>query len=355
MKILIPLILLIGSTASLCQETGKKFEKLESYLFTTPDPGMKTEAFVLRKEGQIVFSRYDHGGPETLNLLWSMSKSVTSLLFGIAQEKGYLKAEDSIYKFYKKEIDAFPKNRKEALKKITLRHLLGMSSGLKWNEFYEEDPFNSHVVKMLYLESLGSTDAYVLKTPAKSEPGTSFLYSSGDTALLSGAMKRALPAELRDNYPWAWLFDPMGIQAVFEQDGSGTFLGGSNLYLKTKDLSKIGQLIIDRGLYGGKQLVPSSYVDFAISLSSYMEKRGCLEDSSMTYGAQFWLNAACPGGKKPFPSVPETLVMMLGHGGQSVFIFPKHKIVAVRISRDKEKALDKEKYASLILEALGEN
>ena len=313
---------------------------------------MRTEAFVLQKNGKIVFSRYERGGPEKLNLLWSMSKSVSSLLFGIAQEKGLVDAQDSVYKYFPKLIDSHPKERAQKLKLLRLGHFLHMSSGLGWNEYYEKDPFNSHVVKMLYLKSKGSMAEFVMKTPPKRRPGTFFLYSSGDTNVYMAALKKSAPAGLKNSYPWEWFFKPMEIEAIFEQDGSGTFLGSSYLYLKTKDLLKVGQLIIDKGVYKGKQVVPANYIEFAVSLNDSMKKRGCLEDSYMTYGAQFWLNASCPNGRRPFPSVPESLIMMLGHGGQSVFIFPEQAIVAVRISRDEEKAMNKEKYASLILEAL---
>ena len=357
MKVSLPIKTLLSFSflLSALSLEAKSFEKLENFLFTTPSKGVQTEAFVLQKEGEIVFSRYDHGNADSLHLLWSMSKSVFSLLFGIAEEQGRVNRQDSLYKFFPKEIDALPSEHAEALKKIRLVHLLHMSSGLDWKELYEEDPFKSNVVEMLYLKATGSMANYVLKTPVAKEPGEFFLYSSGDTNLLAGALKRALPKELQNKYPWLWLFDPMGMEAIFEQDGSGTFVASSYSYLKTKDLLKLGQLIIDQGSFQGRQVVPKEYIEYATSLSSSMRKRGCLQDSYMTYGAQFWLNKACPSGKRPFPLVPEELVMLLGHGGQSVFIFPAQKIVAVRIANDKEQALDKQEYAKLILEALNEN
>lgn len=350
MKTLIFLSLILSNIAF-----SKDFSKLEKFLFIKPDKNVVTEAFVLAKDGEIVYSNYKRGNENTLHLLWSMSKSVTSLLFGIAQGKGLINSEDSIYKYFKDEIDSFSKARRESLKKIKLKHLLQMSSGLDWKEFYEDDPFKSNVVKMLYLKPKDSLAKYVLETPTKLEPGTKFYYSSGDTNLLTGAMNRAFQKELRSTYPWKWLFDKMEIEAIFERDGAGSFIGSSYLYLKTKDLLKVGNLIANSGKYKDAQIVPKEYIEFATSLSGSLRKRGCLEDSYMTYGSQFWLNTSCPNGKRPFPSVPDTLVMMLGHGGQSVFIFPKHKIVAVRIARDAEKALNKERYAKLILEAMDEN
>ena len=273
-----------------------------------------------------------------------MSKSVSSLLFGIAESKGLISKEDYIEKF-------FP-----GAPRIKIKNLLNMASGLDWKEFYEEDPFNSNVVKMLYLKSKDSMAEYVLTVGLKKPPGAGFHYSSGDTMVLTSAMMRSMPSGLRSNYPWKWLFGPLEIDgAIFERDGEGAFIGSSYAYLRTKDLAKLGHLIMNKGLYKGKQVVPVGYIEYATSLSEALASKGCLEDDYMTYGAQFWLNASCPNGKRPFPTVSEKLIMMLGHGGQSVFIFPDKRIVAVRIARDKEKALDKETYGRLLEEAFNEN
>lgn len=343
---------LLISTLSYANELPKD---LEQFLFSKPDKGVVTEAFVLSHNGKIINEKYETGNSSTRHLLWSMTKSVGSILFGIAQDKGYLDLEDSIYKYYKKEIDLQSKKRIKALSKIKIRHLLGMSSGLAWNEFYEEDPFNSHVVRMLYFESKKSVVNYVLKTPIRYEPGKRFYYSSGDSNLISGILKRALPSNLQKSYPWEFLFDPLEMNATYEVDAKNVFMASSYLYLTTYDLLKLGRLIINGGQYKGEQIVSKKYLDYAVKLNTPMKKHSrCLVDSQMTYGAQFWLNHPCENGKRPFKDAPSDLVMLLGHGGQSVFIFPTQNIVAVRIARDAEKALDKNKYAKLILSLVEE-
>jgi CubicO group peptidase (beta-lactamase class C family) len=173
--------------------------ELDNFLFAKPDKGVVTEAFVVSKNGNIVFKKYEKGNSSTRHLLWSMTKSFGSILFGIAESKGYVNKEDSLIKYFKKEIESQDKKRSNSLAKIKLKHLLGMSSGLAWNEFYEKDPFNSHVVRMLYFESKKSVVNYILKTPARYEPGTRFNYSSGDSNLISGVLKKALPKELESN------------------------------------------------------------------------------------------------------------------------------------------------------------
>ena len=328
------------------------FQKLENFLFHKPDPGMTTEAFVFWHDGKVVYDKYEKGDEETLHLLWSMSKSISSFLLGIAQDKGYLKISDPLIKYYKTEIDKMPKDQKLHYSKLKVDHFLHMASGLDWNEFYEADPFNSHVVNMLYAKTLGDVASYVLQTPARYAPGERFYYSSGDTNVFMDVLKKSLPKEQQSTFPWDWFFNPMGIEAIFEMDGSGTFIGSSYAYMKTKDLLKLGLLIMNKGEYEGKRIVSEDYINYAINLSPYQKER-CLEDSYMTYGAQIWLNHKCDDGRVPFKDVPDDLVMFLGHGGQSVFVIPSQKIIAVRIARDVHKALKKRKYTLLLMESLG--
>lgn len=331
-----------------------EFKKFETFLFEKPDPGMTTEASVVWHKGEKVYEKFEKGDENTLHLLWSMSKSIGSLLFGIAQDKGFINKDVKIIKYFPQIINKMEGEKKEHYEKLTLSHFLHMSSGLDWNEFYESDPFRSHVVNMLYDKSKDSMAEYVLQTPPRYAPGERFYYSSGDTNVFMAALKSALPAELKFTYPWKWFFDPMEMEAIFEQDGSGTFVGSSYAYLKTKDLLKLGQLILNKGKYKGNQIVSEEYINYMFDLSPYQKEGRCLEDHYMTYGAQVWLNHKCPNGKVPFKDVPDDLIMFLGHGGQSIFVIPSLEIVAVRIARDKHKALDKSKYTKMIMEAINE-
>lgn len=325
---------------------------LNDFLFVKPSKGVRTEAIVVAKDGKILLEKFIHGNSNTRHLLWSMSKSISSLIYGIVEAKGLINREDSVYKFYKEEIDKLPKKHAKQIKKIKIKDFLGMASGLNWNEYYEEAPFSSDVVRMLYFASKKSMTDYVLTRPVRHKPGKRFHYSSGDTNIVMGAIQRVLPKELKQTYPWEFFFNPLEMNATFEVDAKGVFVGSSYVYLTTGDLLKLGKLIIDKGMYKGKQVVPKEYLDFALDLNEPMKKNGrCLKDHSMTYGAQFWLNHECENGKKPFKDAPSNMVMFLGHGGQMIFVFPTQKIVAARIANDDEKAIDKNEFARLILEA----
>lgn len=330
--------------------SNENFKKLYHWLFEAPDPGVKTEGLVLYKDGEVLYEKYTVGTKDTRHLMWSMTKSVTSFLFGIAEGKGLISRKDLLYKYFKNEIDTMPQEKAGLFKKITFEHVLSMSTGLDWKEYYENAPFKSSIARMLYFEVPKSTLNYVMKTDVVHNPGSKFYYSSGDTQFLTAALARVIMDKQKDSYPWDWFFDPMEMDAIFEQDGEGVFVGASYMYLKSKDLIKLGLLVLNDGMYQGRQVVPKEYMQYATSLSAVF-KHKCQYSRNKSYGAQIWLNAPCPGHMNPpMPDAPGDLVMFLGHAGQSIFVFPSQKIIAVRVAQDRMHALDRNKYAKLIQE-----
>jgi CubicO group peptidase (beta-lactamase class C family) len=209
---------------------------------------------------------------------------------------------------------------------------------------------------MLYFATKKSSAQYVLQQIKRHEPGRKFNYSSGDTNIVMAALQRALPSKLKDNYPWEFLFDPLNINAIFERDHVGTFLGSSYLYLNTDDLLKIGLLIMNNGIFQDKQIISKSYLNYATGLNEAQGIHGnCDHSSGMTYGAMFWLNRPCKDRDINFKDVPADLIMLLGYGGQNIFIFPSEKIVAVRVAQDKREngiKLARDEYSRQILKAV---
>ena len=328
------------------------YKELDDFLFTKEDQGIITEQFLLFHSGKIQYQKFNKGDETARHLLWSMSKSIGSLLFGAAEHRGYISREDLLSKYFSKEIALQPKSQQKFLNTLKLKNFLEMSSGINWNEYYDRSPFNSHVVRMLYFATKGSTANYVIEQTKHSKGGTRFHYSSGDTNVFMAALQRALPKELKDNYPWEFLFDPLGMDVIFERDKAGTFLASSYAYLTTKDLLKLGLFIMNKGAYKNKQIISKEYLNYATSLNEAQAvHKKCDHHSGMTYGAQLWLNYPCAGKKVNFSGAPKDMVMLLGYGGQSVYIFPSDNIVAVRIATDKRDEgikLDRDKYSALI-------
>jgi CubicO group peptidase (beta-lactamase class C family) len=270
------------------------------------------------------------GMEERKFLLWSISKTISSLIVGKAIEDGHLKLDESV------------------LGNITLRDLLQMSSGIDWDESYEEAPFKSNVVRMLYGPEAYSMGEYVLKQKTKYKPGSRFKYSSGDSNLIQWYLKKKLGAEYT-SYPWKALFDLMGIKATFETDGQGLFVASSYVYISPKDLFKVAQLIAQKGNWNGIQLIPEDYIIQMTKASAASVKRSRMRSDDMNYGFQIWLNATSGDGKKPLKDLPENSIFMLGHHGQAIGIFPDEQIFILRSAYDRGR-LDKNKFFKEILE-----
>ncbi|MCR9206245.1 MAG: serine hydrolase, partial [Halobacteriovoraceae bacterium] len=241
-------------------------------------------------------------------------------------------------------------------KEIRMRDLLQMSSGIFWNEFYEGNPFQSHVVKMLYLSQRKDMAAFTASQRMRDQPGQYFNYSSGETNLLMGILKETFEAEEEYlNFPWTMLFNPLGMTNVtWERDGNNVFVGSSYLYMKPRDLARLGRLYLKEGKWMGEQLVPKQYVLNSLKASP----ASCQNNRSgsmrkFTYGYQWWLNQKCPEkGIQSVPKVDESIFMALGHHGQTMAVFPKHELIAVRVGADKRKRFNRDAWLQSISQTL---
>lgn len=262
--------------------------------------------------------------------LWSISKTVSALIIGRAIEDGYLKLEEDV------------------IPMITVKNLLQMSSGLDWDESYEEAPFKSNVVRMLYGKEAYDMGSYILKTPRKYKAGTRFKYSSGDSNLLQWYLKKKMGVEYT-YYPWKSLFDPLGIKATFETDSLGVFVASSYVYMSVKDLLKIAQLILQKGQWNGQQIVSESFINQMINPSSSSVNKTKMRDDDLNYGFQIWLNAPSANRKTPLKGLDPKSIFLLGHHGQIVGIFPTEGIIIIRSASDRGR-IDKNKFFKEILE-----
>ena len=232
-----------------------------------------------------------------------MAKSFANALVGIM-------VKDSILDIHA-PMD-IPEWQGDGRKAITLHNLMQMQSGLKWNENYGA---RSDVTIMLHCER--DMGLYALSKPLKYEPGTYWEYSSGSTNILMRYLRSRFSSDeefLR--YIHTRFFAPLGIlDAVFEQDMSGTPVGSSYLYATARDFARFGQMYLDDGCVAGERILPEGWVDYT---------RTPAADSRNRYGAYFWLNR---DGK--YPDVPKDMFYPNGHDGQAIFIFPSQQIVVV--------------------------
>lgn len=220
--------------------------------------------FIARK-GRVEMERYFEGPDErwgtplgtvafnadTLHDLRSVSKSIVGLLYGIALAEGKVPALDAPL------LDAFPAYadlaRDERRRATRISHALAMTMGLEWNEDLPySDPRNSEIS----MERSKDRYRYVLERPIVANPGERWRYSGGATALLGHLIAKGAGVPLLD-YARDKLFSPMGIEKVEWTRGfNGEAAAASGLRMRAPDLARIGQLLLQRGEWNGRALVP---------------------------------------------------------------------------------------------------
>lgn len=316
--------------------------------------GLRTDGVVIVHRGRIIHERYARGYAQTnRHLAWSVSKSFTNAMVGVAVGRGDLTLDDSICDHYDAAIHC----------DTTVGDMLDWGSGLDWNEGYENEAYYlSSVIAMLYGVGSGDMAAFVAGHPLAHAPGTFYSYSTGDTVLLSAVLAGALPPDLRESFPWEFVFDPIGMRsAIFEHDRGGTFVGGSYVYATPRDFARYGYLFLRDGCWNGARVLPEGWVAESTSpnptfLSNPTEE--WRQEKDAVPGRHWWLNVALPdlAHESVWPTAPPDTFAALGHWGQTIFVVPSLDLVIVRVADDRETGvLDRPKYLDLALAIAAED
>lgn len=337
----------------------KEFQKLLDYVWED-EGNHKSDAFVVIKDGYVVYEGYDRGyGPTKKHMFWSFSKSLTSTLMGAAIHKGILNLDMLVKDFY-------PVMDREKARDVTLRHVLNMSSGFK---FYEENPVNIALSDSIFVYY--SKNAYkdvalkVAKTEMKFAPDEQFNYGTHEPMLAMGILKKAMNDPTGyENFPWDALFTPLNMKSVvFERDLSGTFLGGSGGWGVAKDYAKLGFLMLNNGMWENKRILPEWWVNFATRTVAPALLKRTSEDGEQrlnveSYGAYWWLNKKLKMNKqRPYPNAPDDLYQAMGFRGQTMGVIPSKGLIIVRMGSDgrkPKKKLKRDKMYKLLLASLQE-
>lgn len=262
------------------------------------------------QDGKVRLERYRGGiGPGDRWTSFSVAKSLTSSLVGAAIQDGYIKSvEDPVTRY-------IPELTGSAYDGVTVRQLLTMTSGVKWNEDYS-DP-NSDVARMLSTpEPSGKnpTVEYMRKLPRETAPGTKWVYKTGETMLVGVLIEKATGKSLAQ-YLSQRIWRPYGMQedAYWEVDAGGGNIGGCCVSAALRDYGRVGQFLLDGGRAGGKQVLPSWWIKEATS------KQADIGDPNFGYGYQWWTES---NGSYD----------AIGIFGQMIHVDPKHRLVIVTLS-----------------------
>ncbi len=292
------------------------------------DAGVRERRFqnlhgvVVVRGGKLVLERYYEGEDERwgrprgrvafdaneLHDLRSVSKSIVSLLYGIAWAEGKSPPLDAPL------VDQFPEFPELAdelmRRRMTVAHALTMMLGTEWNERLPyTDPRNSEIA----MERADDRYRFVLDRPMVSEPGTQWVYNGGATAvigrLIAKGSGRSLLAYAKTN-----LFAPLGITDVdWVRGRDGEYAAASGLRLRPRDLAKIGQLVLNDGRWGDAQIVSADWLDQSFRTRARLER--------INYGYQWWLGPEGPDGPR--------WIAGFGNGGQRLWINPGLDLVVV--------------------------
>ncbi|MDX1958293.1 MAG: serine hydrolase [Leptospiraceae bacterium] len=334
----------------------EKWKEFEKYTFETlgneaEREGIRTDGIVIIQNGAIVYEKYARGyNKDMLHLTWSITKSFVNTMIGVAVKQGKLNIEDYASKY----LEEF--NRTDLHKKVKIKHILSMSSGLAANEGYESGPLTSSVVAMLYTRGRKDMGSFCASLDMAYEPGTFEYYSSCDSNILTKILTKVYSKTEYEDLVWKEIFSKLKInKASFEKDASGNFIGSSYLYLTARDLAKLGYLYLNDGVWEKERILPEGWVDYTrTSAEGYPTTKYYPKLETEIYTAHWYANNGVPerGIPKTFPDAPDDTFYGSGHWGQKLFVIPSLDLVIVRYGDDRDKTLSWNEFLKLAIAAV---
>jgi CubicO group peptidase (beta-lactamase class C family) len=270
--------------------------------------------FAVWRNDSLLFEKYWSGWhADSVSNSFSVAKSYISVLTGIAMGEG------KIQSVFQPVGDFLPEYKEGCYAKITLWHLLTMSTGLDWSES-GADPFSDNA-KGYYGYNVREL---ALKQPCREEPGKEFDYISGSTQIMAEVLEAAYGVAL-DDLVRKKIWQPLGCEhdAYWGMDRKdGDFKAFCCLYATARDFGRIGQLWLDSGMWKGRQIVPREYWEASITPAKLMDKGA----PNRRYGYFWWL-AELDG--KP-------IHYCRGFHGEYVVVIPHERLVLVRTGMKRE-------------------
>ena len=300
------------------EEVGMNSNKLKAVYDYCADDERVTYSFMIIKDGYVVAEDYFRNKDKNSLLnSYSLAKSFTAALTGIAIQQGYLNGVED------KMVDYFSELQGEEVdplkKEIEIKHLLTMTAGSEW----EENELSSGTNDLYNIRFSTNYVQYVLNKPMVDTPGTVWNYSSGCPLELGGIIENAT-GMLTSNYAKQTLFSYLGINDVeWDDDFEGHTIAAWGLKLKTRDYAKLGYLYWKNGLWEQNQVLPEYWVDDT--------RKPALPDA-LQYGYLFW--RAYRYEEHIETQVPLDTYMATGLFQKYIIIIPSYNLILVRLGED---------------------
>jgi CubicO group peptidase (beta-lactamase class C family) len=327
-SILILSILLLIISLKAGAQTGQNDEnillkKMTDAIESKQD--IKINSVLIARGDSTLYEHYFNGfSQDSLHDSRSSFKSITSLLIGIAIDKGMIKnTQQHVFDFFP-EYEPF-KNDDPRKRAMTIQNLLDMESGFDCEEF--NDSKNCE-------DDMTATKDWVkfsLDLPMKNQPGTVWAYTSCNPMIISGIISKAAHMSIM-NFAKRYLFDPLGITHYnWTVDPTGYGMTAGSFYIRPADMLKIGQLVRDGGKWHGKQLISKKWINEStkavIPIPDFSFVRSGKSKTAIpqpTFYGDYWYRE-----QLKTPEFQEDLLFASGNGGQYIFIIKRLNLVVV--------------------------
>jgi len=288
-------------------------------------PELGVHAILIERDGKLIYEEYFDGfderwgqslgrvsmTAESKHDLRSVTKSVVSALIGIAHAEGKIQSlDDPLVRWFPE----YPELDTPDRRRVTLAHVLAMTSGFKWNE---DVPYNDPRNDEIRMTRDPTPLRFALSKPFAVDPGADFNYNGGLTHVMAAVLERATKTSIEE-YAKTKLFEPLGITEVeWMGDLAGMPAAASGLRLRARDVAKFGSLYLHGGKWNGKQVIPNSWVDLSTRRHfRFRPRTGADAGGEFGYGYFWWYSC--------FPSAAGLIEARnaVGNGQQRIFVLP---------------------------------
>jgi CubicO group peptidase (beta-lactamase class C family) len=310
---------------------GELIERIED------DTYQNIHSILIVKDGKLVFEEYfggyefDYEGDQfwgeftnydidTIHNLASVTKAITSALVGIAIDNGFIKdVNEKVYSFFPE----YSHLNNEERDRISLEHLLTMTSGLEWNEMDVTVDTRNYENDLIQLFMVSDPIEYILAKPVVAEAGTRWYYSGGDVNLLGEVIRKATGLGV-DNFAEKYLFTPLGI-SDYQWNYINPYIvyASGDLKLRPRDMAKFGYLYLNDGVWNSERVVSEEWIEDSTREYTSLPNADWAQEYGDRYGYQWFLQTYY------VDSAPFNSFLRDGWGGQRITVFPDLDMVVV--------------------------